>query len=235
VYKLLLLSVLKFSPKVVIFFKDLCAVSKSSSRFSDRGVFACDRKQKKTREEVVRSSSFSSSSLTSSSYSYCALSFSRVFWSNFLSLEASGKPLKMVHHRKVCCASFCMCDYCILLQAFGCVMMTMMSVMCVVFHPRIANWVGEDSCCRGGIVNIRFGRSRVLLVRPNSSKALWRFRVSTSNSLNGRSRLQTYTSIPYIDQTYAQQDIRVYEDDHLKPPLRQYPNPKALSLLRVSI
>jgi len=92
VYKLLLLSVLKFSPKVVIFFKDLCAVSKSSSRFSDRGVFACDRKQKKTREEVVRYSSFSSSSLTSSSYSYCALSFSRVFWSNFSSYKRRETP-----------------------------------------------------------------------------------------------------------------------------------------------
>ena len=37
------------------------------------------------RRSRLFSSSFSSSSLTSSSYSYCALSFSRVFWSNFVS------------------------------------------------------------------------------------------------------------------------------------------------------
>ena len=59
--------------------------------------------------------------------------------------------------------------------------------------------------------------SRALLVRPYSPKALWRFRVSTSNSLSGRSWPHTHTHIRYIYQTYAQQDIRVYEDDHLKP------------------
>ena len=37
---------------------------------------------------------------------------------------------------------------------------------CVTFRLRIANRVGEDSCCRGGIVHIRCGCSRARLVRP---------------------------------------------------------------------
>ena len=85
---------------------------------------------------------------------------------------------------------------------------------CVALHVRIANWVGENSRCRGGIVDTRVGCSSALLVRYKSSKALWRFRVSTSNSLNGRNLPHTYTPIRYIYQTYAQQDIRVCGDDH---------------------
>ena len=57
-------------------------------------------------------------------------------------------------------------------------MMMMMTAFCVVFHARIANQMGEDSRCRGGIVNIRVGFSCVLLVRPNRPKALWLLRVS---------------------------------------------------------
>ena len=106
---------------------------------------------------------------------------------------------------------------------------------CVKFRPRIANWMGEDSCCRGGIVNIRGGCSCAPRIRPESPKALWRFRVRTSNSLIGRPWLHPHTHLCYIYQTYAQQDIRVYEDDHLKPPNRQCKNSKALSPLRVSI
>jgi len=106
---------------------------------------------------------------------------------------------------------------------------------CVKFHFRIANLVGEDSCCRGGIVHIRFGCSRALLVRRHCSKALWRFRARTSSSLIGRAWPHTYTQIRYIDHTYAQQDIRVCEDDHFEPPNGQLANSKALSLLRVSI
>ncbi len=105
----------------------------------------------------------------------------------------------------------------------------------VTLHVRIANRVVEDSCCRGGIVHIRFGFSRALVEGPKSSKALWRFRVSTSNSLNGRTWPLPNTPMCHIDHTYAQQDIRVYEDDHFEPPKRQYQNPKALCLLRVSI
>ena len=106
---------------------------------------------------------------------------------------------------------------------------------CAILHIRIANHLVMDSCCRGGIVHIRGVCSRVLFVRPNSPKALWRFRASTSNSLSGRSWPHTHTPIRQIHHTYAQQDIRVCGDDHLKPPLPQSKNPKALSLLRVSI
>ena len=98
---------------------------------------------------------------------------------------------------------------------------------CVKFRPRIANRVGEDSCCRGGIVHIRGGCSCVRSIRSNRPTALWRFRASTSNSRSGRSGRPLH-AIRYIYQTYAQQDIRVCEDDHLKPPMRQYSNPKAL-------
>ena len=106
---------------------------------------------------------------------------------------------------------------------------------CVKFHLRIANRVVIDSCCRGGIVHIRGGCSRALLVRRDSPTALWRFRASTSNSLSGRDMPHTHTHMRQIYHTYAQQDIRVCGDDHFQPPMRQYPNPKALSLLRVSI
>ena len=104
----------------------------------------------------------------------------------------------------------------------------------VTLHVRIANRVGEDSSCRGGIVHSRCGCSRALVEGPKSSTALWRFRVSTSNSLIGLSRPQTHTHLRQIDHTYVQQDIRVYEDDHMQPPKRQYPNPKALWRFRVS-
>ena len=122
-------------------------------------------------------------------------------------------------------------------------MMTMMMMMmmmtttlaCVVLRPRIANRLVKGSYCRGGIVNIRFGCSTALLVQPESPTALWRFRVSTSNSPSGRTGPHDNTPIRYIYYTYAQQDIRVYEGDHFQPPMRQFSNPKALWLLRVSI
>ena len=106
---------------------------------------------------------------------------------------------------------------------------------CVKFRLRIANYVEEGSCCRGGIVNIRSGCSCARLVPHICPTALWRFRVSTSNSLSGRTGPHDNTPIRYIYYTYAQQDIRVCEDDHFEPPNWQYKNPKALSLLRVSI
>ena len=65
-------------------------------------------------------------------------------------------------------------------------MMMMMTAFCVVFHARIANQMGEDSRCRGGIVNTRGGCSCERLVRCHCSTALWQFRVSTSNSQTGR-------------------------------------------------
>ena len=106
---------------------------------------------------------------------------------------------------------------------------------CITLHLRIANRVVIGSCCRGGIVNIRGGCSRALLERRPRPKALWRFRVSTSNSPSGRSWLHARTHMPYIHNTYAQQDIRVCGDDHLQPPKWQFLDSKALCLLRVSI
>jgi len=101
-------------------------------------------------------------------------------------------------------------------RAYVCMCVCCVDFMeCVTLHVRIANWVGEDSRCRGGIVNIRFGFSCALLERPEDSKALWRFRVSTSNSPSGRTRPQTNTQFRHIYYTYARQDIRVYEDDHI--------------------
>jgi len=110
-------------------------------------------------------------------------------------------------------------------------------ILNITLRPRIANRVGEDSYCRGGIVNTRRGRSRALFVRPEIPKALWRFRASTSNSLRGLMWPHTHTQVRIrdIDHIYAQQDIRVCGDDHFEPPLRQFSNPKALCLLRVSI
>jgi len=70
----------------------------------------------------------------------------------------------------------------------------------------------DDSCCacstpcsyrqpggRGQLLSRRYctqsgGCSRALVERPESPKALWRFRVSTSNSPSGRSWLHPYTS-----------------------------------------
>ena len=105
---------------------------------------------------------------------------------------------------------------------------TIFSAMCIVFHLRKTNQMVMDSCCRGGIVNSRDVCSRAQIERPDSPKALWRFRVSTANSLSGRSRPLPNTHVYYIDQIYAQQDIRVCEDDHFQPPKRQSNNPKAL-------
>ena len=83
-------------------------------------------------------------------------------------------------------ALVCICvslSLCLLLQG---IILILMSGTCNS-PSRTTNQLGEDSCCRGGIVNIRGGCSRALLVRPQSPKALWRFRASTSNSPSGRS------------------------------------------------
>ena len=116
----------------------------------------------------------------------------------------------------------------LLLYNFRNAIVIMKLVARATFHLRIANRVGEDSCCRGGIVNTRCGCSRALFVRPNSPTALWRFRASTSNSLSGRSWPHTNTHFRHIYHTYAQQDIRVCGDDHFSRPSGSYPNPKAL-------
>ena len=69
----------------------------------------------------------------------------------------------------------------------------------IMFLLRIANHMVMDSRCRGGIVHIRGGCSRVRLVRRESSTALWRFRASTSNSPSGRTWPQlTRTFVIFI-------------------------------------
>ena len=123
---------------------------------------------------------------------------------------------------------FCVCVCLSTMMMMMMMMMTTTLVARVVLRLRIANQVGEDSCCRGGIVHSRSVCSSALLVRPNSSKALWRFRASTSNSPSGRTWPQTDTALRYIYYIYAQQDIRVCGDDHFQPHKRQYSNPKAL-------
>ena len=108
---------------------------------------------------------------------------------------------------------------------------------CVTRRLRIANHMVMDSCCRGDIVNTRFGCSRALLERRPHPKALWWFRASTSNSLSGLSRLHTYThlrKLRHIHHTFAQQGIRVCGADPFQPPKRQYTHPKALWRFRAS-
>jgi hypothetical protein len=114
------------------------------------------------------------------------------------------------------------------------ILMMMMIWTCAILHIRIANHLVMGNCCRGGIVHIRGVFARARSVRPKSSKVLWRFRVSTSNSPSGRSWPHTHTHTS-IDHAHAQQGIGECGDDHFQPPKWQYPNPKALWLLRVSI
>ena len=82
----------------------------------------------------------------------------------------------------ISCAMFCRC-----LSLSLCLPLCVSVFMrCVTLRARIANSVVEDSYCRGGIVNTRGGCSHARSVRPKSPTALWRFRVSTSNSPSGR-------------------------------------------------
>ena len=106
---------------------------------------------------------------------------------------------------------------------------------CITFHLRIANRLVTDSRCRGDIVNILGGCSRARILRPTCPTTLWRFHASTSNSPSGHWRPHKYTHVRYIYHIYAQQGIRVCEDDRVQLPLRQFRNPKALWLVRVSI
>ena len=113
--------------------------------------------------------------------------------------------------------------------------MMMTRAPCAMLHLRIANHLAKDSSCRGGIVDIRAGCSRALLVRLYRPKALWRFRVSTSNSRTRQRERHDRTPFRRIDHIYAQQGIQGYEDYRLQLQLQQFLYPKALGLLRVSI
>jgi len=99
---------------------------------------------------------------------------------------------------------------------------TMTMIILILMHKtlraRIANLLVTGSRCRGGIVNIRVGCTRALIVQRNYPTALWRFRARTSNSPSDHSRPQQDTHIRYIDRIHAQRNTRGYGDDHLKPP-----------------
>ena len=90
---------------------------------------------------------------------------------------------------------FQLCVYVCLCVVYITLILLILVRECVAIsrRARIANLVGEDSCCREGIVHIRGVCSCERLVQPESSTALWRFRVSTSNSLGGLSWPQSNT------------------------------------------
>ena len=116
--------------------------------------------------------------------------------------------------------------------------MTTMGIESAVFlllKANLSNRLVKDSRCRGGIVNSLGGCTGALTVRRLHPKALWQPRARTSNSPSGLLRLHTHTHYCHIYRNFAQRDIREYEDDHLKPPQRQYSNPTALWRLRASI
>ena len=99
-------------------------------------------------------------------------------------------------------------------------MMTMMILVRVTLRARIANRLVTDSRLRGGIVNSLSSLSRscacALVVRLQRSKALWQFRVSTSNSRTRQRERHDRTPFRRIDHIYAQQGIQGYGDDHLE-------------------
>ena len=115
------------------------------------------------------------------------------------------------------------------------ILMMMMIRTCAILHIRIANRLVMGSCCRGGIVRIRGGCSRARSVRPKSSKALWRFRASTSNSPSGRSWPHTHTHIAILIMLTLNKIFEYVEMTISSRPSGSSPNPKALWLLRVSI
>ena len=95
----------------------------------------------------------------------------------------------------------------------------------ITSNLRIANRVGEDSCCRGGIVHIRGGCSRALLVRPIVPRRFGGF-VQVLQTVQVAVLGRNLHASRYIYQIYAQQDIRVYEDDHFSRPRGSIPIPR---------
>ena len=72
---------------------------------------------------------------------------------------------------------------CVLLQEVILLILILILILNITLRPRIANQMVMGSRCRGGIVHSRGGCSRARTRTAPSPKALWRFRVSTSNSL----------------------------------------------------
>ena len=108
----------------------------------------------------------------------------------------------------------------LLLYNFRNAIVIMKLVARATFHLRIANRVGEDSCCRGGIVNTRCGCSSCASSYGHSPTALWRFRVSTSNILIDRYMPpHTRTFVIFIILTLNK--IFEYVEMTIWPPKRQ--------------
>ena len=135
------------------------------------------------------------------------------YYYSFLHEMSEKRACEEILSRRVSfisCAMFCRC-----LSLSLCLPLCVSVFMrCVTRRVRIANRMVTVRCCRGGMLNIRCVCSCALFVWPESSKALWRFRVSTSNSPSGRTQLHFHTHMSCIDHIYAQQGIRVYEVDH---------------------
>ena len=106
---------------------------------------------------------------------------------------------------------------------------------CVKFLLRETNRLGEDSRCRGGIVHTRGGCSRSRSIQTHSSQGALAVSCKYFKQSKWPFSAAYQHAFRHIYHTYAQQDIRVCGDDHFQPPMRQYSNPKALWLLRVSI
>ena len=74
------------------------------------------------------------------------------------------------------------------LRLFTMILILILILMYVTLRARTANLLVTGSRCRGGIVNILGGCSRAHILWRQSPMALWRFRVSTSNSPSGHWR-----------------------------------------------
>ena len=84
----------------------------------------------------------------------------------------------------------------------------------IMFLLRIANHLVMDSRCRGGIVHIRGGCSRVRLVRPRKFQGALAVSCKYFKQSKWPYLAAINTQIRYIHHTHAQQDIRVCGDDH---------------------
>ena len=116
------------------------------------------------------------------------------YYYSFLHEMSERRACEEILSRRVSfisCAMFCRC-----LSLSLCLPLCVSVFMrCVTLRVLIANRMVTDSSCRGGIVNIRDVCSCALSKAPQSSKALWRFRVSTSNSPSGQTRLQVFEAL----------------------------------------
>ena len=99
---------------------------------------------------------------------------------------------------------------------------------CVALHVRIANHLVEDSCCRGGIVNTRFGCSRARLVRPESQGALAVSCKYFKQSKWPFSAAYTHAHIAIFIKLTLNKIFEYVEMTIFSRPSGSSPNPKAL-------